>query len=153
MKNLKNPAVFHYFRGANDAQDEPIYTQMEPNMAQDSAKMAKLEPRWRSWGQDRANMAPSWSQDGQVGAKMEPTWSKKGGGPLLHPQPVVHAPPPLLGLLPLVNPLRVLPAMHRTHWASQSFPEQQTSVLSQQQTSASALITQRQHLSHGSSSG
>ena len=42
---------------------------------------------------------------------------------------------------PLVKPLRVLPEMHRTHWASQSFPEQQTSVLSQQQT---CVLSQQQ---------
>ena len=39
--------------------------------------------------------------------------------------------PPSSDSSPLVNPLRVLPATHRTHWASQSFPEQKTSVLSQ----------------------
>ena len=49
--------------------------------------------------------------------------------------------PPSSDSSPLVNPLRVLPAMHRTHWASQSFPEQQTSVLSQQQTS---VLSQQQ---------
>ena len=43
--------------------------------------------------------------------------------------------PPSSDSSPLVNPLRVLPPRHRTHWASQSFPEQQTSVLSQQKTS------------------
>ena len=42
--------------------------------------------------------------------------------------------PPSSDSSPLVNPLRVLPVRHRTQWASQSFPEQKTSILSQQNT-------------------
>ena len=63
-----------------------------------------------------------------------PKTSKKEGVLGKRPGAPVHA-PPSSDFSPLVNPLRVLPVMHRTHWTSQSFPEQQTSVLSQQKTS------------------
>ena len=43
--------------------------------------------------------------------------------------------PPSSDSSPLVKPLRVLPHRHRTHWASQSFPEEQTSVLWAQNSS------------------
>ena len=53
-----------------------------------------------------------------------PKTSKKGRGSWV----VRTLSPPSSDSSPLVNPLRVLPRTHRTHWASQSFPEQQTSV-------------------------
>ena len=65
-------------------------------------------------------------------SKSEP---KERGRPLA----TMHA-PPSLDSSPLVNPLRVLLATHRTHWARQSFPEQQISILSQQQTVSTAVI-------------
>ena len=62
--------------------------------------------------------------------------------PLPSPVATVHT-LPLLGLLPLDKPLRVLPAMHRTHWASQSFPEEKRSQTSVVETGAMLLRQDR----------
>ena len=81
-----------------------------------------------------------------------PKTSKKGGGPLavLSPSYVCWTlSPPSSDSSPLVKPLRVLPERHRTHWASQSFPEQQTSVLSQQKTSILSQQKTRRLLAAG----
>ena len=90
------------------------------------------DPFWR----------PSWSLFWYhfVSNFRSPKHIAKRTGALPCPGAVVHT-PPSSDSSPLVKPLRVLPERHRTHWASQSFPEQQTSVLSQQQTS---VLSQQQ---------
>ena len=67
-----------------------------------------------------------------------PKNNEKGGGAGEAPWGVWTLSPPSSDSSPLVKPLRVLPSNHRTHWASQSFPEQKTSVSSPPQSSVAS---------------